>query len=141
MTDENLAKLEGLVEVMSTTGPGDQAGEAADHAFHHVVAAASGNAAILHLIEIMWRMRDEIDSIKKVYVSICSEDFGARGREHSDILDALRERDPAAARKAMREHFRRLITSMIDVTHEQEMEDLRKKSMESRNRYLKNASI
>jgi len=141
MTDENFAELEGLVEVMSTTAGGDQAGEAADHKFHHAIAAASGNTAILHLIESMWRMRDEIDAIKKVYVSICSEDFGARGREHSDILDALRERDPAAARKAMREHFRRLITSMLDVTHEQEMEDLRKKSMESRNRYLKNASI
>jgi len=141
MTDETLAELEGLVEIMSTTGRDDQSGETADHEFHHAIAAASGNAAIIHLIETMWRMRDEIDSVKKVYESICSEDFGARGREHADILVALQNRDPAAARKAMREHFRRLITSMIDVTHEQEMEDLRKKSMESRNRYLKNASI
>lgn len=141
MTEESLAELERQVEIMSTTTGGDQSGEAADHEFHRVIAAASGNAAIIHLIESMWKMRDEIEAVKKVYVSICSEDLGARGREHADILDALRNRDPAAARKAMREHFRRLITSMIDVTHEQELEDLRKKSMESRNRYLKNGSI
>ena len=141
MSDERIAELEGLVEVMSTTGPDDQSGEDADHEFHRVIAAASGNAAIIHVIETMWRMRDEIDSVKEVYDSVCSEDFGARGREHAEILDALRNRDPQAARGAMREHFRRLITSMLDVTHEREMEELQRKSEESRNRYLKNASI
>ena len=85
-------------------------------------------------------MRTDLEPVKEVYDSVCSEDFGARAGEHSQILDALQARDSAAARTAMREHFTRLIRSMLDVTHEKEMEELRRKSTESRQRYLKSAS-
>ena len=141
MSDETVAELERLVEIMSSTGRDDEEGELADHQFHRAVAAASNNAAIMYVIEILWKMRDEIAPVKKVYESICSEDFGARGREHAEIMDAVRARDPAAARIAMREHFRRLLESMLDVTHEQAMEELRRQSTESRNRYLKSANL
>lgn len=141
MSDETVAELERLVKVMSTTGRDDEAGELADHEFHRAVAAASNNAAIMYVIETLWKMRDEIEPVKKVYESICSEDFGARGHEHAEILEAVRARDPAAARKAMRNHFRRLLESMLDVTHEQAMEELRRQSTESRNRYLKSANL
>jgi len=36
----------------------------------------------------------------------------------------------------MREHFRRLIESMLDVTEELALEELRRKATESRNRFL-----
>ena len=138
---EVLAELERHVEIMSTSGPDDAAGEIADHEFHRAIAAASNNAAIMYVIETLWKMRDEIKPVKAVYASVCSADFGARGSEHADILDAMRAGDPAAARSAMRAHFARLLESMLDVTHEREMEELRKKATESRNRYLKRASL
>jgi hypothetical protein len=56
--------------------------------------------------------------------------------EHADVLDALRNRDPEAARQAMQAHFRGLLGSMIDVTEEQALEELRKQVTESRQRYL-----
>jgi len=140
MSDETIAELERLVEVMSSTGGDDAAGEVADHDFHRTIAAASNNAAIMYLIETMWKMRDEIAPVKAVYDSICSEDIGARGSEHAEILDAVRARNPAAARAAMRQHFTRLLESMLDITHEQAMEALQKQSTESRNRYLKSVS-
>ena len=65
----------------------------------------------------------------------------ALGREHDGILTALRTRDPDAARSAMREHFRRLLESMLDLTHRQAMEDLRRKADESRDRYLNSAKL
>lgn len=141
ISDETLAELEKYVETMATTGRDDEAGEIADHEFHRAIAAASNNAAIMYVIETLWKMRDEIEPVKEVYASVCSADFGARGREHADILDAMRAGDPAAARSAMRAHFARLLESMLDATHEREMEELRKKSTESRNRYLKRASL
>ena len=140
MSDETIAELERLVAVMSSTGPDDAAGEVADHDFHRAIATASNNAAIMYVIETMWKMRDEIAPVKKVYDSVCSADFGARGHEHGDILDALRARDPEAARSAMRQHFKRLLESMLDVTHERAMEELHKQSTESRNRYLKSTN-
>lgn len=138
---ETLAELEKHVEIMSTSGPGDEAGEIADHEFHRAIAAASNNAAIMYVIETLWKMRDEIEPVKEVYASVCSADFGARGREHADILDAMRAGDPVAARSAMRAHFARLLESMLDVTHEQAMEELHKQSTASRNRYLKGAGL
>jgi GntR family hexuronate regulon transcriptional repressor len=141
ISDATLRELEHHVEIMSTTGPGDEAGEIADHEFHRAIAAASNNAAVMYVIETLWKMRDEIEPIKEVYASVCSADFGARGREHADILDAMRASDPAAARVTMRAHFARLLESMLDITHEQAMEKLRKQSTASRNRYLKGASL
>ncbi len=141
ISDATLAELEQHVEIMSSTGPDDEAGELADHEFHRTIAAASNNAAIMYVIEKLWKMRDEIGPIKEVYASVCSADFGARGREHADILDAMRKRNPTAARAAMRTHFARLLESMLDITHEQAMEELRKQSTASRNRYLKGPSL
>lgn len=139
--DKTLAELEQYVEIMATTGPSDEAGEVADQAFHRAIASASGNAAITHVIETLWKMRTDIEPVKAVYDSVCSEDFGARASEHSDILDALRAHDPAKARIAMRQHFTRLLESMLDVTEERALEELRRQATESRNRYLKSATI
>jgi DNA-binding FadR family transcriptional regulator len=139
--DETLAKLDHYVQIMSTTGPDDEEGELADRDFHRTVASASGNAAITHVIETMWKLRTEVEPVKVVYESVCSEDFGARAKEHSQILDALRARDPAAARVAMRQHFTRLLEAMLDETEKREMEELRRKATQSRQRYLKSATL
>jgi len=139
--DATLAKLDEYIGIMASTGPHDEAGELADRDFHRTVARASGNAAITHVIETMWTLRTEIEPVKAVYESVCSENFGARAKEHSEILDALRAHDPAAARIAMRKHFTRLIEAMLDVTEERALEEIRKQSTESRQRYLKSATL
>lgn len=139
--DETLAKLDRCIEIMATTGPHEDAGQLADRDFHRIVAAASGNAAITHVIETMWNLREEVEHVKAVYDSVCSEKLGARAKEHSAILDALRARDPAAARIAMRRHFTRLLESMLDVTEERALEELRKQNDKSRQRYLQSASL
>lgn len=141
VSDETLAELDRLVEIMSRTNGKDEAGEAADHEFHREIARASGNAAITHVIETMWKLRDEIESVKAVYDSVCSEDVGARAHEHGEILEALRARDPAAARVAMRNHFARLLKAMLDVSEQHAFEELRRKTTESRERYLKSANL
>jgi DNA-binding FadR family transcriptional regulator len=139
--DATLAELDRYIEIMATTGPHDEAGELADRDFHRTVANASGNAAITHVIETMWTLRTDIEPVRAVYESVCSENFGARAKEHSEILDALRAHDPAAARIAMRKHFTRLLEAMLDVTEERALEELRKQSTESRQRYLKSATL
>lgn len=139
--DATLAELDRYIQIMATTGPHDEAGELADRDFHRTVASASGNAAITHVIETMWKLRTELEPVKAVYDSVCSEELGARAKEHSDILDALRAHDPAAARIAMRKHFTRLLESMLDVTEERALEELRRQATESRQRYLKSATL
>lgn len=139
--DETLAKLDECIEIMANSGPDDEKGEAADRDFHKIIARASGNKAVSHVIEVMWKIRNDLEPVKSVYKSVCSADFGARADEHSAILNALKERDPAAARIAMRAHFTRLLTSMLDVTEKRELEQLRQKASESRERYLSTADL
>lgn len=141
ISDETLETLQEYIEIMSSNEHDNDARDAADHQFHRTIASASNNAAIMYVIEKLWKMRDEIDAIKAVHESVCMTDRGAVGREHGEILTALRARDPEAARATMRAHFKRLLESMLDVTHEQALEALRKQATESRDRYLSRASL
>ena len=134
ITDEDLTKLGCLIEDMEST---DQTvSNSADGEFHTLIAKASGNRAILHTIETLWRMREEIPQVKRNYEAICDVDPKARGREHREILEALLARNPDAARIAMRQHFHRLLSNMLDVTERQEMEALKQRATKSRERFL-----
>ncbi len=133
ISDETLNLLEGYLQKMRGN---DREAELADREFHRTIAMASGNGAVRYVVEMLWRIRLESRQVRQVYDSVCHDDADAREAEHRAIVDALRARDPAAARIAMREHFRRLIESMLDVTEEQALEQLRRKATESRERFL-----
>ncbi len=134
ISDEALAELEALTEKMAST---DEAiSTKADEQFHAAIARASGNAAIVHVIETLWRMREELPAVKHMYESVCDADAHVRAREHQDILDALKARDPGRAREAMRLHFHRLIGAMLDVSEKRAMEEIEQRIAESRERFL-----
>ncbi len=138
ISDETLTLLE---EYLQELGSSDGEVEIADREFHRTIASASGNAAVRYVVEVLWRIRMESREVREVYDAVCHDDAEEREAEHRAILDALRARDPAAARNAMREHFRRLIKSMLDVTEEQALEELRRKANESRERFLTSFQI
>lgn len=142
ISDETLDQLGAYIEQMASDDPDDEeAAEEADRNFHLTIASASGNSAARHIVESLWRMRNELPKVKEVYESVCLEDTSQRGDEHMDIYLALRNRDPAAARVAMRRHFNRLLESMLDITEEQAVEKIRKEASASRHRFLKIASL
>ncbi len=132
---EALDHLEYLVEKMALSS-GDEA-DAADREFHLTVAAASENTVVRYIIETLWKIRNESGAVKDVYDSECEKYTAQRGDEHAEILDALRKHDSAAARTAMRNHFGRLMEAMLEVSEEQTYNEMRKKSVETRERFLK----
>ncbi|MBU2676530.1 MAG: FadR family transcriptional regulator [Gammaproteobacteria bacterium] len=136
--DGDLQQLEDLIARMSSADPADEEdSRRADQEFHLAIGAASKNAAVRYIVETLWKMRTEIASVRLVHAAICSEeDATDRGSEHAEVLEALRNRDPDAARNAMRKHFKRLLASMIDITEEQELRELQQKTSESRQRFL-----
>lgn len=138
ISDETLGLLE---QYLQELGSNDGKAELADRDFHRTIASASGNAAVRYVVEMLWRIRMESKEVRQVYDAVCHDDAEEREAEHRAILDALRARDPAAARNAMREHFRRLIKSMLDVTEEQALEELRRRANESRERFLTSFEI
>lgn len=139
ISDEDLAKLISLVDDMVSDDEG--VSNEADGQFHALIARASGNGALLHTIESYWRMREEIPEVKRSYSMLCESDTKARAREHQEILDALLARDPSRAREAMRKHFHRMISTMLDLTEREAIRELQEKTTRSRKRFLTDAKI
>ncbi|WP_370338686.1 FadR/GntR family transcriptional regulator [Parvularcula marina] len=140
ITDEELEKLDELIAHMTDDSTGNEALEQdADREFHLTIAKASKNAAIIDAIERLWRFRTEIDEIKQAYDSICGLTPEMRLAEHQDIATALRERDPAKARTAMRRHFACIIEAMLSTTEQKAIEEARRRTDETRQRFLESA--
>lgn len=139
ISDSDLEKLDSLIEQMAS--PNNEVSTAADNDFHLTIAQATGNAALVYIIKMLWRMRSEIPQVKADYESVCIVDPTSRMREHQAICDALKARNPVAARQAMRQHFRRLIEAMLDVTEKQALEKVQKQANASRQRFMATTSI
>lgn len=139
ISDESIAKLEHLVEQMRL-GDEREANEA-DEQFHRTIAEASNNAAMVHTVKSLWRMREDIPEVKSTYEAVCVHDAESRAKEHRAVFDALKARDPAGARHAMREHFHRLLESMLEATERQAFEEVQQQASQSRERFLASAKI
>jgi DNA-binding FadR family transcriptional regulator len=144
ISDEQLQVLETLVAEMSEAPEGSPMATEADRAFHLTIASASGNQAIMFVISTLWRMRTEIPEICALHASVCGHgDAGEDSAhdEHTAVLEALKRRDSAAARNAMRKHFNRLLEVMLRASEEREILELRRKAEASRNRFLITAQL
>lgn len=137
ISDEQISDLERTVERMVNATHDSPDGDDADKEFHMLIAKATGNSVNLHIMEHLWRMRTELPEVRKVYAAVCVEDSSHRVEEHVAILDALRERNPQEARRAMRSHFSRLIEALLVASEQQAIEEARRRSSENRERFLK----
>jgi len=136
ISEETLARLDELLQVMAEDDGDDDRMTEADREFHMLIASASGNQAITHVIGALWKLRTELPDVRNTHSAVCHHDGLTRQQEHGAIVDALRLRSPDAARAAMRGHFHRLLQAMLDVTEERELSEIRRKSDESRQRFL-----
>lgn len=139
ITDDQIDQIESLVNRMAV-GDKEEADEA-DELFHETIAQATKNAAILHSVKQLWRMRDSIAQVKAVYEAVCDHDQHIRTEEHRAVFNALKARDSAAARTAMREHFQRLIETMLDATERQALAEVQEQASASRERFLAAAKL
>lgn len=131
-----LERLDYLVRAMDGSNP-DLDPDAADREFHQVIAASANNTAILHTIETLWRMRTEQPQVRAVHAAVCErEDDSSRVAEHAAILDALKAHDPGGARRAMRSHFNRLLSAMLDASAQTALQELERQVAASRERFL-----
>lgn len=142
ISEETLDRLDELLQVMADDdSEDDRRANEADREFHMTIASASGNAAITYVIKTLWRLRTELPEVRSMHEAVCHHDGAARMREHAAIVDALKARDPAAARTAMRRHFNRLLEAMLDAKEQREIQELRSRAAASRARFLISATL
>jgi DNA-binding FadR family transcriptional regulator len=91
-------------------------GEDADRDFHMIIARATGNGAIIATIENLWDWRNRSPLARNILTRARGMGLEPRIVEHRRVVDALKARDPAAARQAMRDHLERVIDHLLHAT-------------------------
>lgn len=122
MTDEQLEELTIILHDMAEEHDFGALADLADRRFHVAIAKASHNSVLVAMVENLWDLR---------YQPACRDLLERAGRvraqplvnDHEEILDALKARDPAAARTAMREHLGRVISNLMAVVEADAIEE------------------
>jgi GntR family transcriptional regulator, hexuronate regulon transcriptional repressor len=133
--DEELAGIELLVEAIAQENLEPDGAERADREFHLAIARATRNTAIFEAIEHLWDLRSTSPEAALLHEKARRANIKPVVDEHTAILDALRARDPAAARAAMRSHLSQVIDSLLFATEERQIEEARQAAKAKRERY------
>lgn len=141
ITEEELDELESLVSQMRRADLRVGESEAADRAFHLLIAKATRNPIVLATVERLWELR--VTSPECILLHEKSRDAGNRPvpDEHEVIAAALRTRDATAARAAMRTHLSRVIDYLLFATEERALAEARRAVASTRQRYGRAASL
>lgn len=115
ITDQQLSRLVELLNDMEQENRRDDAAETAHEAFHCLIAEAAGNSAMSTTIAWLWQLRNESEISTRFHQRIREEGIKPIVSEHRAILEALRQRDSAAAREAMHNHLQRVVELLLEV--------------------------
>ena len=135
ITEEEIVEIELLVEAIARENLKSDGAEHADRAFHLAIAHATRNTAIRDAIEHLWDLRSTSPEAALLHEKARRANIKPVVDEHTAILDALRARDSAAARTAMRTHLSQVIDSLLFATEERQIEEARKSAQSKRERY------
>lgn len=116
MDDAKLAELDAILADMAAQAPGEPGLMDADRRFHLAIASATENEALRMLVELLWDLRTRSPLCVTMFERAKRSGVTPRVDEHRPIVEALRNRDPAAARAAMRSHLRGVIDDLLAAT-------------------------
>lgn len=135
ISDEEIKELAELLEKMQEENKDATGEEVADKAFHMLIARATRNSAIEGIIDDLWNLRDKSELTHSMYKTVRTEGVKPSIHEHVAIYEGLRDRDPAAARLAMRTHLSRVIDTMFKATEIEAVEEAKRKISRDRERF------
>ncbi|MFS8197057.1 FadR/GntR family transcriptional regulator [Streptomyces sp. CWNU-52B] len=103
LSDEELARLEGVVDRMEEAGSAGLPFPELDREFHELLYAPLGNALVSQLLGAFWTVFRRVSAVRGWTDDPAPE---VTVRRHRDIVVALRAHDVEGAQKAMADHFR-----------------------------------
>ncbi len=136
ISEDKLRELEeSLHQMADESADGSVMSEESDKRFHAIIAQATGNKMLIAVARNLWAIRDNSPLVHRSYQAICELDGDKRVDEHMEILQAIKDRNPSAARKAMHGHFARILDKLIVADEQQQFDEIRRKTLESRERF------
>lgn len=125
ITDEELDKLDKLVAAIAEENLHTDVTEDADREFHLSIARATRNLGVVATIEQLWRLRSTSPECALLHDKARSAKVRPVVAEHRAIAEALRARDPAAARTAMRAHLSAVMDHLLFTTEARAIEEVK----------------
>lgn len=109
---EDLAAMESALEQMATDLRNGAIGSEADWRFHDAIASATGNALLLRTMRSLTdQMKDALGLYRERLLRIPGMGETLL-REHQEILEAIRAKEPSLAHELMRSHIRGVRTTL-----------------------------
>ena len=139
ITEAELAEIADLVFAIAQENCEPGGTESADRDFHLAIARATRNSGMLGAVMTLWELRDSSQEAALLHEKARTANIKPVVEEHTAILEALRARDPIAARTAMRAHLSAVLDSLLFATEEQAIEDARRAVQVKRDRYSRTA--
>lgn len=137
--DDELQQLEQLVQDIAAENQAPGGSEQADRAFHLAIARAGRNTAVFNTIEALWNLRANSPESALLHAKARTANVKPVVEEHAAIVAALRTRDPATARAAMRGHLAAVLDYLLFATEEQAIAAARREIDAKRRRYAGSA--
>lgn len=137
MTDEDIAEIELLVQQIAEENQDPNGTEKADRAFHLAIAKATRNVAVYNAVAQLWDLRGTSPEAALLHEKARHAQIKPVVEEHTAILDALRSRDPIAARAAMRAHLSAVLDALLFATEERLLAEARRATQAKRERYAR----
>jgi GntR family hexuronate regulon transcriptional repressor len=135
ITNEDLEEMDDLVDAIATENRDPGGSDKADREFHLAIARATRNTAVYDVIEHLWALRYTSPEAALLHEKARTANIKPVVEEHGAILAALRNRDPAAARAAMRTHLSAVLDSLLFATEERAIDEARRSAQAMRDRY------
>lgn len=101
-TPEGIRRLEDFMQILETTREDSAAHVAADRDFHAEIARLAGSRVLAAMVQ---SVRAPVTRSMLLGTSVPTA-IDTSDQDHRDVLEAIRERDPEAARSAMVRHIR-----------------------------------
>jgi GntR family hexuronate regulon transcriptional repressor len=133
--DEQLEKLDGIIDRMEEENRLEIKGESADRQFHVAIAESTGNSALVAVIDDLWEIRETSPMVVKMMEKARSRGIKPVIDEHRHLVAALRRHDPAAARAAMQTHLTRVIDGLLQATETEAMQRVQTEIAARRQRF------
>lgn len=142
ITDAQLGELDALLDEMAAENDkGGHGGEAVDLRFHTLIAEATRNSAMTGVVEYLWTIRNRSPQCVRTFEKTRAKGYQPVVDEHRAIVDALRSRNPKAARQAMRDHLSRVLNYLLDATEVEAIEEARRQMQAQRDRFSRGSKV
>jgi GntR family transcriptional repressor for pyruvate dehydrogenase complex len=135
ITDEELDQLDAVVLRMDRENRSGGGKEEGDHDFHMLIARATRNTAVANTIEMLWRLRSTSPESVLLHEKARRANVKPVIAEHTALVKALRSRNPAKARAAMRAHLTAVMEHLLFAIEERALEAARQSVQQTKARF------